>query len=186
MIGASAGGLTPIRDIVRELPESFQATVVVATHRDPSVKPNMLAHILARDARLTVREPMEGETLACTTVYVGAPGDSVLVDGRDVHLEEVFSNRQRITRIDELFFSAAAAARENAVGVILSGTLRDGVAGLQAIHDVGGTCIVQDPVDASFADMPRNALENIIVDLVGNTTEIGKFLMKLAAERDCQ
>ncbi len=186
VIGASAGGLKPIREIIRKLPKTFQAVVIVATHRDPSIQENILAEILSNDARLRVREPVEGEILNCTTIYVGQPSETVQLEGKTVQLDEVSSHMERLHRIDELFFSAAQYARENAVGVILSGTLWDGVAGLAAIHEAGGTCIVQDPHDASFDGMPRNAIENVKIDFVGNPDEIASLLMELAAGRACQ
>jgi two-component system chemotaxis response regulator CheB len=92
----------------------------------------------------------------------------------------------RIQRIDELFLSAARHARHNAVGIILSGTLWDGVEGLRAIHDAGGKCIVQDPGEAAVEDMPRNALKSVDVDFVGTTDEIASLLVELAAGRSCQ
>ena len=186
VIGASAGGLEPIRQIISHLPESFQATVIVATHRNPAETQNRLAEILSHDARLKVREPVEGESLDCTTLYVGRPSSSLRIDGRIAHLDDVASHLERLQRIDELFLSAARYAGENAVGVILSGTLSDGVEGLKAIHAAGGKCIVQDPADAIFDDMPQNALNDVPVDYVATPVGIAGILIELAAERSCQ
>lgn len=185
VIGASAGGLEAIREIISDLPEDFQAVVIVATHRDPSVEHNFLADILTRSTRLTVREPIEGEKFRCTTLYVGKPSDSVQVDGVLAHLERIENDLRRVDRIDELFVSAASSARENAIGVILSGMLSDGVAGLKAIQKAGGKCIVQLPSEAKFPSMPENALAEVDADFVGDTREIAAKLVELAAGRTC-
>lgn len=185
VIGASAGGLSPIRSIVSQLPSTFQGVVVVATHRDPAAKENSLLDILGRDARLTVREPVDGESLQCTTIYVGHPSQTFQLDGRGAQLDDIAGHMERSQRIDELFHSAARHAGSNAVGIILSGTLDDGIAGLKAIHEAGGTCIVQDPQKAKFEGMPREALATVDVDLVGDATEIASLLVELAAGRSC-
>jgi len=106
---------------------------------------------------LEVDDPNDGDDLQCTTVYVGSPGEVLLVDGQEVKIAELARDWSRMHRIDALFESAARAAGHNAVGVILSGMLWDGVQGLQAIREAGGVCIVQDPADATYEDMPRNA-----------------------------
>lgn len=186
VIGASAGGLQSIREIVRLLPNTFQGVVIVATHRDPNVSRNHLAEILSQDGRLTVREPVEGESLNCTTLYVGRPAESVVVDGRRAHIDEVSTHLERLHRIDELFLSAAKHAGRNTIGVILSGTLWDGIAGLEAINKAGGKCIVQHPHDASFDEMLRRAIEAVDIDYAGNTTEIAGILVEFAAGRSCE
>lgn len=185
VIGASAGGVKPLQRIITQLPRSFQGIVIIATHRDPAVTKNDLADIFRQNTRLTVREPVEGESLHCTTLYIGNPSQSVLVEGRTAHIDEVTGHMERLQRIDELFRSAARNAGPNAVGVILSGTLWDGVAGLQAIHEAGGKCIVQDPRDATYKDMPEKALDQVDVDYVGTADEIASILMELAAGRNC-
>ncbi|MCA9072213.1 MAG: chemotaxis protein CheB [Planctomycetaceae bacterium] len=184
VIGASAGGVSAITKIIKQLPSSFQGAILVATHRDPSQTNNMLKDVLDHNTRLRVCEPSEGEKIHCTTIYVGRNCDSIIVDGQEIHLDFV-SDVERLKRIDYLFESAAIAGK-NAVGVILSGMLWDGVEGLKAIHEAGGKCIVQDPEDALFPDMPRNALATIPVDYVGTTDEIASLLMELAAGRSCQ
>lgn len=184
VIGASAGGLPVITRIVQQLPQTFQGAILVATHRDPSQTTNMLKNVLGYNSRLRVRQPVEGEKITCTTIYVGRSCDSIVVDGREIHLDFVDEVR-RLRRIDELFLSAAVAGK-NAVGVILSGMLWDGVEGLKAIHEAGGKCIVQDPLEALFPDMPQHALDEVPVDFVGTADEIASVLMEMATGRHCQ
>lgn len=180
VIGASAGGLPAIREIVTRLPSDFRAIVIVATHRDPALMDNLLAKILEHHASLKVRDPVEGENLTCQTLYVGPPSKALVVEDDDARLMRVEEEVRRLERIDALFETAAKFAGERAIGVILSGTLWDGVAGLQAIHEAGGQCLVQDPLDALFPDMPLNALREVEVDYVGSTEEIAVRLTELA------
>ncbi len=183
-IGASAGGIEEVIKLVRKLPEYFQATILFACHRSPD-GPNRLHKVLALNTDLEVRQPIEGEKLCCTTIYVGKPEESVEVDGRYLHAEEDISLLARSARIDDLFKSAAESAGENCVGVILSGTLSDGSEGLKAIKDHRGLAIVQCPEEAAFSDMPRNALEAVDANFVGSTDEIADCLIDLAEGRTC-
>lgn len=186
VIGASAGGLQAIKGVIQNLPATFEGTLMVATHRDPSIQENVLAEILRLNTRLQVRDPVEGESLVCQTLYVGAPSNSLTVEGDVAHLEKVEEDVRRIERIDALFEAAARYAGPNAVGVILSGMLWDGVEGLKAIQKAGGRCIVQSPSDAQFDSMPVNAINQIEADFIGSTEQIAEKLIQIAADRSCQ
>lgn len=184
-IGASAGGFKEIVNIVERLPEHIQATIIVATHRQPDQE-NMLAQILGHHAKCQVLEPFNDQELECTTIYVGAPDEKVQIEGCHFDIEEATTNRDRRNRINDLFESVAASAGENSVGVILSGMLWDGSEGLAAISAAGGTCIVQDPDDANFSAMPQSAMEAVQVDFVGSSEEIANRLIEIASKRRCQ
>ncbi|XZE45180.1 chemotaxis protein CheB [Pirellulaceae bacterium SH467] len=183
-IGASAGGLKEIVTIVESLPTWFAGTLVVATHRDPRA-PNVLADILTKRARIRVDEPEDEEQLECTTIYVGKANERVEVDNAEFSIERDSSNYARLHRIDDLFESVAKSAGKDAVGVILSGMLSDGVEGLKAIHDAGGYCVVQSPTDAEFPSMPSNALSRVDVDFVGTAQEIASYIMEISLGRNC-
>ncbi|REK07225.1 MAG: chemotaxis protein CheB [Planctomycetota bacterium] len=183
-MGASAGGLRPIVEIIDLLPSEFQGALLVASHRDPNA-PSVLGELLQYHTRLRVSEPIDGEALSCTHIYVAGPAEVMTVEGGEVHLGVDRERMRAMKRIDDLFISIAEAAGQNAVGVILSGMLYDGVKGLQAIKQAGGTCIVQSPADAEHGDMPRNALEAVAADYVGTTMDIASRLMELAAGREC-
>ncbi len=185
-IGASAGGLQAINGLISELPEDFEAVLVIATHRDPSLAGNRLAEIIEWNTHLRVRDPIEGEKLVCQTVYVGPPSKSLVVEGRDAHLLRVEEEVSRLERIDALFEAAANHAGQNAVGVILSGMLWDGVEGLKAISQAGGRCMVQKPAEAIFSEMPVNAINSVAIDYVGSVKEIAVRLTELASGRTCQ
>jgi two-component system chemotaxis response regulator CheB len=181
-VGASAGGLKEIVLLVEQLPSWFRGTMIVASHRKPA-EDNTLAMILANCARVDVIEPVDEEALECTTIYVGKAEETVEVDDLEFDVAVDMSAYARIHRIDDLFKSVAESAGRNAVGIVLSGMLSDGVDGLEAIQKAGGFCIVQRPSDAEFDSMPNNALARLTPDFVGTTEEISSMLMELALKR---
>ena len=184
-IGGSAGSLEEIVTIISKLPEDFQGCIVVATHRAPS-RPNFLANVLGFNSRIEIAEPHNEECLECTTVFVGAPNESVKVSSHEFCIERDPEGKSKMTRIDDLFSSVAKSAKKDAVGIILSGMLNDGVQGLKDIHDAGGRCIVQDPRDAQYVSMPANALSEVSADFVGTADEIADVLIDIAKDRTCQ
>ena len=184
-IGASAGGLQAIVEIVDLLPTHFQGALMIATHRS-STAPNVLPSLLQNYTRLRISEPLDGDKLSCTHIYIGRPDEVLTVEGGEVHIDIDPEHIRNLDRIDDLFTSIANAAGKNSVGVILSGMLWDGVDGLKAIKEAGGTCIVQTPEDATFDSMPKNALESVECDFVGTTIEIASRLVELGAGRNCQ
>ena len=184
-IGGSAGATSEIVKIISKLPEDYQGCIVVATHRHPS-HTNALAKVLGFKARVEIAEPYDHECLECTTVFVGAPDEKVKVSFDEFQIERDPAGKSKLKRIDDLFSSVAKSVKHNAVGVILSGTLSDGVQGLKDIHDAGGFCVVQDPADAQFDSMPVNALSEVNANFVGTTEEIADVLIKIAENRTCQ
>lgn len=184
-IGASAGGLTAINGLISHLPEDFEAVMIVATHRNPEAQENYLAGILQHNTRLRVRDPIQGEKLVCQTIYVGPPSKSLVLDERFASLQDVEKDCRRVERIDALFETAARYAGPNAIGVILSGMLWDGVEGLKAISEAGGRCMVQAPSEATFKDMPVNAINAVDIDLIGSVKELAERLTEIASGRSC-
>ena len=184
-IGGSAGAIGEIVTIISKLPEDYQGCILVAIHRDPS-RPNMLAKVLGYKASIEIAEPYDHECLECTTVFVGAPDEKVKVSFGEFNIERDPTGKSKLKRIDDLFSSVAKSAKHNAVGVILSGMLSDGVHGLKDIHDAGGFCIVQDPNDAQFDSMPVNALSEVPANFVGTAEDIAEVLIAIAKDRTCR
>ena len=183
-IGSSAGGYLEVVKIISALPEHFQASVVLASHRNPDLA-NTLVAALANKAKIEVVEPFNDEGLQCTNIYVGAPNQRVEVEGTSFEVNVDTTDYSRIHRIDDLFESVARSAGENAVGIVLSGLLSDGVAGLKAINDAGGICIVQDPEDADYGTLPENVLKQVNAHFVGSSEDIAELLVALASVRTC-
>jgi two-component system chemotaxis response regulator CheB len=179
VIGASAGGVETIRELLRLLPQDFPAPILVVIHTSAD-SPGLLARVLQRDSRLLVVNAEDGQRVQASRVYVAPPNFHLLLQGDRMRLMNgPVENRHR-PAIDPFFRSAAKSLGPAAVGVILSGYLDDGCAGLFRIKTAGGTTIVQSPDDALVPDMPRNAIERVDPDYVVPVTELAPLMSRLA------
>lgn len=180
VIGASAGGLEALRILLADLPVDLPATVFVVLHVGDT---SQLAPILDRVGQLPVKQAVNGEVLERCYVYVAPPGKHLLLHDDHVLLRR--GPRENLARpaIDPLFRSAAATFSGRVIGVVLSGALSDGTAGLRAIKRCGGLAVVQDPDDALVPDMPLNALRHVEVDHVMPVAAMGPLLSSLARQR---
>jgi two-component system chemotaxis response regulator CheB len=178
-VGASAGGLEFLQMLVRDLPTGLPATVLIVQHVGSR---SYLAEILGRQSGLPVLPAQSGEPLQRSHVYVGVPGMHLLV--HDGHLLLRRGPRENLSRpaIDPLFRSAACSYGARVIGVVLSGALNDGTAGLRAIKRCGGLAVVQDPTEAPFPDMPASALSHVDVDYCVAGSELAPLLTRLVAE----
>ena len=185
VIGASAGGVEALVRLVQDLPPTFPAPIAIVLHVPPE-SPSLLAEILARKGHLRTVAAEAGMVAEPGTIYVARPDRHLVVErnGDRLTLDVARGPRENRHRpaVDPLFRSAALAARENAIGVILSGALDDGTAGLIAIKQCGGLAIVQDPADAMYSGMPQSAIENAAVDYLVPLAEIGALLGRLVRE----
>jgi two-component system chemotaxis response regulator CheB len=182
VIGGSAGALDALRQIVRRLPANFAAPVFIVIHIPPHA-PSLLAHILEREGPLAAKQAVDGETFQNGMIYVAAPDRHLLVEAhRRVRSVRGPSENRHRPSIDPLFRSAALAYGPGAIGVVLSGTLDDGTAGLLAIKKRGGIAIVQDPEDAVYGAMPLSALEHVEVDFTLPGGDIANRLSLALAE----
>ena len=161
VIGTSAGGVEALIDLVPKLPHDFGAPICIVLHI-PAESPSLLASILDRRTPLRVIEATEGLPLTQGTVYIAPPDRHLTIDTDRTLLvtRGPRENRHR-PAVDPLFRSAALAYGSGAVGVILSGSLDDGTAGLLAIKRAGGMAVVQSPQDALYPSMPQSAVENV-------------------------
>ncbi|MGN6608320.1 MAG: chemotaxis protein CheB [Jatrophihabitans sp.] len=139
----------------------------------------MLPAILSRSGNLPARHPLDREPLQHGTIYVAPPDRHLLLDGDDVVLSRGPRENGYRPAIDVLFRSAARAVGARAIGVVLSGVLDDGTAGLLAIDAVGGAALVQDPDEAQHAAMPHNALAHVPTAEVAAAAKIPAVLDRL-------
>lgn len=178
VIGASAGGVAALQEIVRLLPEHMPAAMLVAVHVTPTHR-SVLPEILNRGRRPIASHPRDLQHLERGHLYVAPPDRHLVVsDGTMRLLRSPRENHHR-PAIDPLFRSAARTYGPRTIGVILSGTLDDGAAGMRAIKDAGGVCIVQDPEEAAFRDMPTSALLATDVDYCVPVSRIAGLLIEL-------
>lgn len=183
VIGASAGGFEPIRTILRGLPEDFPGSLFIVVHTAPDSL-GILHSIFDRAGPLVADAVEHGARIAPGRVYVAPPDRHLLLEpGRMCLTRGPKENRFR-PAVDPLFRSAAQTYGPRVVGIILSGGLDDGTAGLQTIKQLGGTAIVQDPAEAWAASMPQSAMQHVRVDHVLRAEEIAPLLVRLAADSD--
>jgi len=181
VVGASAGGIETLKRLVRDLPQNIPATIFVVVHV-PSHYDSHLPDILQTAGRLPATHAMDYALIQRGWIYVAPPDSHLLLEPDRMRvLHGPKENRHR-PAIDPLFRSAAWALGPRVVGVILSGTLDDGAAGLWAVKSTGGTTIVQDPAEAKFSGMPTSALLYSKVDHVLPINEIAPLLLRLANE----
>ena len=180
VVGASSGGVEAFTKLLTGLPGDFPAAVLLVLHVGAD-SPPVLPRILARASALPVFLARDGETIRACRVYVAPPDLHLLVSGERLALARGPREHGHRPAIDPLFRSAARSHGPRVIGVVLTGNLDDGVAGLATIADLGGVTVVQSPEDASFPDMPRAALERVAVDHVLPLAEIAPRLARLAA-----
>jgi two-component system, chemotaxis family, CheB/CheR fusion protein len=179
VIGASAGGIEALERLVAALPGDFPAPVVIAQHADPNA-PSHLAEILRRQTSLSVITIDErDEKLEPRTIYLTPAGRNVSIRGAHV----AGSGRLRghpIPSIDALFISAAESYGDRVVALILTGMGTDGVAGVRAVKERGGTVLVQEPESAAFPALPA-AIPLSHVDYTANLESLAPLLATLTA-----
>jgi len=178
-IGASAGGLEAVRDIISKWESPIPAAVFVVIH-SPSDAFSALPHILARADTLPAVHPSSGDEIEHGCIYAAPPDHHLIIQDSRVILSS--GPKENLVRpaIDPLFRSAAEAYGPRVVGVVLSGTLDDGTAGLMTIKRHGGVTIAQEPAEAAFPGMPESAIENSAADIILPVAGIADELWALA------
>ena len=155
VIGASAGGIEALGGLVRHLPADLGAAVLVVLHLAPEHK-SVLPRILSSAGPMPAKHAHNGEALVPNCIYVARPDHHLLL--HESHIRVIRGPRENGHRpaIDPLFRTAARVHGSRTVGVVLTGALSDGAAGLLAIRTAGGTAIVQDPAEALVANIKRD------------------------------
>jgi two-component system chemotaxis response regulator CheB len=181
VMGASAGGLSAFNRIIKQLPERLNAAVFIVWHVSP-YSTSLLPEILNRAGKLKAKHPDDGEPIEMRKIYIAPPDYHLLVESDRIRLTKGPKENRFRPAIDPLFRSAAYAYGSRVVGVVLTGALDDGTAGLWAIKDRGGIAVVQDPAEAEQSSMPASALANVPVDHCVPVSEIPPLLVTLTQQ----
>lgn len=182
-IVASAGGIPALQAVLRALPPHLPAVVAIVLHRKARPK-ELLTGILQTASRLPVKVAESGEFMEQGRVYL-APADQHLVFQADgcVGLTEGIRVSHLLSSADPLFDSLARSAADKAIAVVLTGSGKNGAAGVRAVKDAGGTVVAQNRATSAFFQMPAAAIATGAVDYVLPLEEIGPLLSRLALER---
>jgi two-component system, chemotaxis family, protein-glutamate methylesterase/glutaminase len=188
VVGASAGGIEALRVLTAALPADLSASLFIVVHTSPEA-PGMLADIFSRSGNLPTTYATDREHIQKGRIYVAPPDRHLLIEPNRVRVTRGPKENRFRPAVDPLFRSAAQTYGPRVVGVILTGYMDDGAAGLWTVKQLGGTAVVQDPRDALVPFMPLNAVNHVKVDYCLPLEEIGPLLVRLtteAAEGDYQ
>ena len=182
VIGTSMGGLDTLRRLLAQLPADLAAGIVIVQHTSPH-RESLLAGLLNRaGSPLLVTEGTDGEEILNGHVYLAPADHHILISGRYLRVGRGPRENRSRPAIDPLFRTAACAGRGRTIGIVLTGLLDDGAAGLAAIKLCGGVTIVQDPKDAEHSSMPQQAMRACAPDYVVALAQMGSLLSKLIQE----
>lgn len=180
-IGASSGGLAAIEQLVRRLPANLPAAVFIVRHIAPDGT-GFLSEIVQPICALPIAEAVDGESIANGRIYVAPPNRHLVLDRTKIVLVSGPKENWARPSVDALFRSAAQHHGPRSIGIILSGKLDDGTAGLWAMKRRGAFTVVQTPGTAAAPEMPTHALAAVDVDIVADPEEIGTLLPKWCRE----
>jgi two-component system, chemotaxis family, protein-glutamate methylesterase/glutaminase len=181
VIGASAGGFEALKILMAGLPRDFHSPIFIVWHMSPDV-PGILPQVLNKVNTIAAANAYNNEVIQPNRVYVAPPDHHLLIDeGKVLVTHGPKENRFR-PAVDPLFRSAAYTYGSRVIGVILSGALDDGTAGLWTVKHYGGTAIVQDPMDAEVPSMPESAMREVEIDHCVQISQLPELLVRLSTE----
>ena len=181
VIGASAGGVYALKELVANLPADFPAAIFVALHISAN-EPSLLPQVLTISGRLAAAHPSDGEPIKQGQIYIAPPDHHLLMEpGRVLVKKGPKENRFRPS-IDALFRSAAYTYGPRVIGVVLTGMLDDGTSGMWSIQRLGGVCVIQDPQQSLYPSMPENVRHHVTVDHCVSISQLAPLLAELVQQ----
>ncbi len=176
VIGTSAGGLQALDELIGQLPSDLPASLCIVQHMAAENNGAALLQRLGKHKSFDCKLATNGELFKPGKVYIAPPDYHLLIKHNTLLVTKGARENRYRPAIDPLFRSAAVSHGPRVIGVILSGMLDDGTAGLAAIKKCGGITVVQNPKDAAYADMPEAALRSVKVDYCVPVAEMGRLL----------
>jgi two-component system, chemotaxis family, protein-glutamate methylesterase/glutaminase len=180
VVGGSSGAL-PALEFISDLSPNFPAAIFIVLHVAPQ-GPSLLPNIIRGYSPLPVEHAHDGEAIEAGRIYVAPPDHHLILTRGLVRVVRGPKENRHRPSVDVMFRSAAEAYGPRVTAVVLSGLLDDGSAGLNAVRSRGGVAVIQDPKDAQFPDMPRNALDAAGADYCVARSDIATVLTKMATE----
>lgn len=180
-LGGSAGAIESLRELFGALPHDLDAAYFVVVHI-PAHSPSSLDRVIASRTSLSVSAPQDGESIQRGHIYVASADKHLLLEKGSIRQSRGPRECRARPAIDALFRSAAVAYGPGTIGVVLSGMLDDGTAGLWAIKERGGRALVQDPQHALHPPMPESAIRHVKVDRVASPAELAREIEKIVSD----
>jgi two-component system, chemotaxis family, protein-glutamate methylesterase/glutaminase len=181
VVAASAGGVETLQTLVHGLPGNFPGSMFITLHFPPHGY-SVLPKILSRAGPVPAVHASDGESIVPGRIYIAPPDYHLLFSGSGVRLVRGPNENGHRPAADPMFRSAALTFGPRVIGVVLTGNLDDGTAGLAAVKRHGGLAVVEDPESALFPSMPRSALEHVKIDRVVTARHMAKVLAELMGE----
>jgi two-component system chemotaxis response regulator CheB len=181
ILGASSGGLDALQELLPRLPHDLPAAIFVVMHM-PASPPSILHAILQRSSTWPVMPAVDGTAIRHGVITVAVSDHHLLFADGAIRLTRGPRENRSRPAIDATMRSAAIEFRSRTIGVVLTGNLDDGTAGLWAVKDRGGVALAQLPQDAEYPSMPRSAIANSPVDEIVTLAELPAALTRLTAE----
>ncbi|GAB3892673.1 chemotaxis protein CheB [Larkinella knui] len=181
VIGASAGGVTALKQLVATLPLNFTASVFIVQHVSPH-SPSLLPQILTHSGSIKATHPKDGEIIQAGQIYVAPPDHHILIEDNQLVVKQGPKENRFRPSIDALFRSAAYTYGPRVIGIILTGMLNDGTSGMWSVKRLGGVTIIQQPEEALYPSMPDSVLEYVDVDYIVPIADMVDLLNRLTTE----
>jgi two-component system chemotaxis response regulator CheB len=182
VIGAAAGGLEALDRLIGQLPTDLPASIFIVQHMEPHDSGEPLLRRLIRHKAFHPKLAEDGERFKPGHLYIAPPDNHLLLKKTRLLVTKGARENRNRPGIDPLFRSAAVAHGSRVIGVLLTGLLDDGTAGLIAVKRSGGVTVVQDPRDAAYSGMPLSALDHANVDYCVSIMEMGPLLTTLVSK----
>ena len=184
-IGTSAGGIAAVTKLVSTFNYDLDAAVFIVIHVSRMSMTDVILKTIQKHTKLPCMIPHDQQEIKNRTIYLAPADHHMMVEKGTISVTKgAFENHWRPS-IDVLFRSAAAAYNSCVTGIILTGLLDDGTSGMYAIKRSGGLCIVQDPAEADFPDMPNSVINKLEVDYKLSVNEMGYILADLFTRANC-
>lgn len=181
VIGASSGGVDALLRLVAGLPPDLPAAVFIVLHVEPGFA-SRLPELLTARGPLRARHALHGEAIMPGRIYIAPPDNHLMLRPGYLHVVRGPKENGHRPAVDALFRTAAMVYGPRVIGVVLTGYLDCGTAGMMSIRARGGLTVVQDPRDASVPDMPRSVISHVVVDHVVPLDDIPGLLSRLVGE----
>jgi two-component system chemotaxis response regulator CheB len=176
VIGASAGGIGTVKELLSGLQDNPDAAFFVVLHLSRSSNTQHIVEVFQKQTTLICKVASDGMFIETGTLYIAPPDHHLILDKELLVVTNGAKENNHRPSIDVLFRSAAVTFGRRVIGIILTGMLEDGTSGMSAVSRCGGICIVQRPTDAQFLSMPQSVLNNVVVDYNAELSAIPQII----------